>query len=75
MTAEACTFPIDTTKIRLQIQGQLADGAKNTKYRGMSHAIVKIMRNEGFRALYNGIKPALLRQGKRAGVFKWDIRG
>ena len=49
------TFPIDTTKTRLQIQGQQID-ARHTalKYRGMLHALRCIGREEGVRALYNG---------------------
>lgn len=64
MTAEASTFWIDTSKVRLQIQGQVIDESlRKTKYRGMFHAITKVSHEEGFRALYSGIKPALLRQG------------
>lgn len=49
------TFPIDTTKTRLQIQGQKID-SKNVemKYRGMVHAAYSISKEEGFRALYSG---------------------
>lgn len=64
MFAELGTFPIDTTKTRLQIQGQMVEKSlTKLKYRGMCHAIYKISREEGIMALYNGIKPALLRQG------------
>ncbi|CAD5116933.1 DgyrCDS5773 [Dimorphilus gyrociliatus] len=63
MTAEFGTFPIDTTKTRLQIQGQKIDKNFCTiKYRGMSHALVLIGKEEGVSALYSGLKPALLRQ-------------
>ena len=49
------TFPIDTTKTRLQIQGQTID-ARHTqlKYRGMLHAATRIFSEEGVRALYSG---------------------
>ncbi|XP_064638915.1 kidney mitochondrial carrier protein 1-like isoform X2 [Lineus longissimus] len=61
--AECGTFPVDTTKTRLQIQGQKLDHANsNIRYRGMLHAMFRIGREEGFRALYSGISPALLRQ-------------
>ena len=57
------TFPIDTTKIRLQVQGQVANkNLLELKYKGMFHALVRISKEEGFTALFNGIKPALLRQ-------------
>ena len=57
------TFPIDLTKTRLQVQGQVIDKSlKEIKYRGMLHAMYRITREEGILTLYNGIKPALLRQ-------------
>ncbi|XP_038631226.1 brain mitochondrial carrier protein 1 [Scyliorhinus canicula] len=63
VTAEFGTFPIDLTKTRLQVQGQFIDSRfKEIKYRGMSHALHKICKEEGLRALYSGISPALLRQ-------------
>ena len=49
------TFPIDTTKTRLQIQGQKIDARfTDLKYRGMSHAFFRILREEGAIALYSG---------------------
>lgn len=49
------TFPIDLTKTRLQIQGQVSDAAHSQlKYRGMIHAIVTITKEEGVKALYSG---------------------
>ena len=49
------TFPIDTTKTRLQIQGQIIDGRNaDLKYKGMFHALLRISREEGMRALYGG---------------------
>ena len=69
MTAETSTFGIDTVKIRLQIQGQVIDEfLKKVKYKGMFHAFWKITREEGFLALYSGLKPALLRQGMYGGL-------
>lgn len=63
LTAEFGTFPLDTTKTRLQVQGQLADTAcRETRYRSMIHALFRISQEEGVRALYQGIAPALLRQ-------------
>ncbi|XP_013111774.1 mitochondrial uncoupling protein Bmcp [Stomoxys calcitrans] len=61
--AEFGTFPIDTTKTRLQIQGQKIDNTfSQLRYRGMTDAFIKISREEGLRALYSGIWPAVLRQ-------------
>lgn len=49
------TFPIDTTKTRLQVQGQTIDARlKEIKYRGMIHALKRIYAEEGVRALYSG---------------------
>ncbi|BFZ00456.1 hypothetical protein BsWGS_03494 [Bradybaena similaris] len=63
ITAECGTFPIDTTKTRLQIQGQVIDARlRDLKYRGMTHAFLRIFREEGAHALYSGLGPALLRQ-------------
>uniref|UniRef100_A0ABM5FZQ9 Kidney mitochondrial carrier protein 1 isoform X2 n=2 Tax=Pogona vitticeps TaxID=103695 RepID=A0ABM5FZQ9_9SAUR len=63
VTAECGTFPIDLTKTRLQVQGQKNDVKhKEIRYRGMLHALVKIFREEGLKALYSGIAPAMLRQ-------------
>lgn len=61
--AEFGTFPIDTTKTRLQIQGQKIDQQfSKLKYRGMIDAFNQISQQEGVRALYSGISPAVLRQ-------------
>lgn len=49
------TFPIDTTKTRLQIQGQKIDKSfSQLRYSGMTDAMIKISREEGLRALYSG---------------------
>uniref|UniRef100_G3QCC6 Uncharacterized protein n=1 Tax=Gasterosteus aculeatus aculeatus TaxID=481459 RepID=G3QCC6_GASAC len=60
IVAEFGTFPIDLTKTRLQVQGQCQ--YTEVRYRGMFHALFKIGKEEGIRALYSGISPALLRQ-------------
>ncbi|EDS36958.1 mitochondrial carrier protein [Culex quinquefasciatus] len=63
ITAEFGTFPIDTTKTRLQIQGQKIDQSfAELRYRGMTDAFIKISKQEGINALYSGIWPAVLRQ-------------
>lgn len=55
ITAECGTFPIDLTKTRLQVQGQVNDAKyKEIRYRGMMHALVRIFREEGLKALYSG---------------------
>ncbi|WAR28115.1 UCP5-like protein [Mya arenaria] len=47
VTAECGTFPIDTTKTRLQIQGQRIDAKlSQVKYNGMIHALLRIFKEE-----------------------------
>lgn len=71
--AEFGTFPIDTTKTRLQIQGGKVDGVVvATRYRGMIHALLRISTEEGIKALYHGICPAVLRQATY-GTIKFGI--
>jgi len=76
VTAECFTFPIDTSKTRLQIQGQASESATSLRnrvhYRGMTHAISSIARDEGLRALYFGIKPAVFRQATY-GTIKFGV--
>jgi len=63
VAAECGTFPIDTTKTRLQIQGQQINGSNLTlKYRGMFHTAFRVSKEEGLIKLYSGLKPAVLRQ-------------
>lgn len=59
MTAEACTLPIDTIKIRLQLSGEM--GAQRA-YHGLLDALVRVPREEGPTALWKGLSPAMLRQ-------------
>lgn len=61
------TFPIDTTKTRLQIQE-----GRNVRYNGMFDCGVKIYKQEGIRSLYSGIAPAILRQSVY-GTLKFGI--
>ncbi|KPP63692.1 kidney mitochondrial carrier protein 1-like [Scleropages formosus] len=61
VTAECGTFPIDLTKTRLQVQGQVGDSKfREIRYRGMLHALGRICREEGLRALYSGWAAACL---------------
>jgi len=61
--AELGTFPLDTTKTRLQVQGQKFDKKyASLRYSGMTDALVQISKQEGFKSLYCGISSAILRQ-------------
>jgi hypothetical protein len=58
--AEIITMPIDTAKVRLQVQKSGA--SSSLQYKGMFDAIVKISKIEGPSGLFKGLVPALLRQ-------------
>ncbi|XP_049576309.1 mitochondrial brown fat uncoupling protein 1 [Syngnathus scovelli] len=63
--ADIVTFPLDTAKVRLQIQGEkkvAAAAAKDIRYRGVFGTITTMIRTEGPRALYNGLVAGLQRQ-------------
>jgi len=61
--AEAATYPIDTAKTRLQLQGQAIERrVLHAPYRGMLDVWTRVASEEGARALYRGLSPALLRQ-------------
>jgi len=63
MVAEASTFPIDTAKIRLQLQGSTGDSRfTRTKYSGFVSCLQRVAGEEGASKLYRGLPPALLRQ-------------
>jgi len=62
--ADMITFPLDTTKVRLQVQGEasMKGGEAAVQPRGVLGTLVSIVRNEGATALYSGIVPGLQRQ-------------
>ncbi|XP_069366346.1 dicarboxylate carrier UCP2-like [Paralichthys olivaceus] len=68
--ADLVTFPLDTAKVRLQIQGEASkiEGACATKYRGVFGTIMTMVRTEGPRSLYNGLVAGLQRQMSFASV-------
>ncbi|XP_022642314.1 mitochondrial uncoupling protein 2 isoform X2 [Vigna radiata var. radiata] len=73
--AEFCTIPLDTAKVRLQLQKKVGvdDGVGLPKYKGMLSTIKTIAREEGVSALWKGIVPGLHRQclygGLRIGLY------
>jgi len=58
--ADLFTFPLDTCKVRLQVQGE--GGAVGVAGRGVAGTLSHIVRTEGAKALYSGIVPGLQRQ-------------
>ncbi|XP_028839983.1 mitochondrial uncoupling protein 2-like [Denticeps clupeoides] len=69
--ADLFTFPLDTAKVRLQIQGE-TKGTTSTgpglQYRGVFGTITTMVRTEGPLSLYNGLVAGLQRQMSFASV-------
>ncbi|KAM8853748.1 dicarboxylate carrier UCP2-like [Synchiropus picturatus] len=68
--ADLVTFPLDTAKVRLQIQGEsrpTGDGHR-MKYRGVFGTIFTMWKTEGPRSLYSGLVAGLQRQMSFASV-------
>uniref|UniRef100_H3CMZ9 Dicarboxylate carrier UCP2 n=1 Tax=Tetraodon nigroviridis TaxID=99883 RepID=H3CMZ9_TETNG len=59
--ADIVTFPLDTAKVRLQIQGEKT-AVEGIRYRGVFGTISTMIRTEGPRSLYNGLVAGLQRQ-------------
>ncbi|GMH42066.1 hypothetical protein BSKO_09985 [Bryopsis sp. KO-2023] len=70
--AEFLTIPLDTAKVRLQLQTAGPDGS--LKYRGMIGTVATVAKEEGAGALWKGIVPGLHRQclfgGFRIGMYE-----
>nr|XP_012600313.1 mitochondrial uncoupling protein 3 [Microcebus murinus] len=68
--ADLLTFPLDTAKVRLQIQGenQAAQAARGVQYRGVVGTILTMVRTEGLRSPYNGLVAGLHRQMSFASI-------
>lgn len=73
---QICTIPLDTAKVRLQLQKNVVagDAASLPKYRGLLGTVATIGREEGLAALWKGIIPGLHRQclygGLRIGLYE-----
>ncbi|KAE8686968.1 Mitochondrial uncoupling protein 2 [Hibiscus syriacus] len=74
--AEICTIPLDTAKVRLQLQKKAVggDAAVLPKYRGLLGTVGTIAKEEGLAALWKGVIPGLHRQclfgGLRIGMYE-----
>ncbi|XP_063162065.1 putative mitochondrial transporter UCP3 [Candoia aspera] len=68
--ADLCTFPLDTAKVRLQIQGEsrASKAARLVKYRGVFGTITTMVKMEGPKSLYSGLVAGLQRQMSFASV-------
>nr|XP_045002160.1 mitochondrial uncoupling protein 3 isoform X2 [Jaculus jaculus] len=65
--ADLLTFPLDTAKVRLQIQGE-NPAAQSVQYRGLLGTLVTMVRTEGPRSPYNGLVAGLHRQMSFASI-------
>ncbi|KAM8938650.1 mitochondrial brown fat uncoupling protein 1 [Pelodytes ibericus] len=68
--ADLFTFPLDTAKVRLQIQGEsvVAGAANGIRYKGVFGTITTIIKTEGTKSLYNGLVAGLQRQMSFASI-------
>ncbi|KAL3057578.1 hypothetical protein OYC64_007945 [Pagothenia borchgrevinki] len=68
--ADLVTFPLDTAKVRLQIQGESKPSLKGqrVKFRGVFGTIFTMVKTEGPRSLYSGLVAGLHRQMSFASV-------
>ncbi|XP_071352499.1 dicarboxylate carrier UCP2-like [Trachinotus anak] len=68
--ADLITFPLDTAKVRLQIQGESRPSleGQKAKYRGVFGTICTMVKTEGPRSLYSGLVAGLQRQMSFASV-------
>jgi Mitochondrial carrier protein len=62
MVAAFATHPIDSIKVRLQLQGELKS-SEPKKYNGLIRGISTILKEEGLLGLYRGLHASLLREG------------
>ncbi|XP_070826537.1 dicarboxylate carrier UCP2-like [Chaetodon trifascialis] len=68
--ADLVTFPLDTAKVRLQIQGESRSPleGQRARYRGVFGTIITMVKTEGPRSLYSGLVAGLHRQMSFASV-------
>jgi len=67
--AVAVVTPMEVIKIRLQAQHHsMADPLDIPKYRNAAHALLTVLKEEGFGAIYRGVSLTALRQGTNQAV-------
>ncbi|XP_046407185.1 mitochondrial uncoupling protein 4 [Ischnura elegans] len=69
--AELATYPLDLTKTRLQVQGEIAAAAHDNyhgPHRGMLKTAIGIAKEEGITKLWQGVTPALYRHVIYSGI-------
>ncbi|XP_025967241.2 dicarboxylate carrier SLC25A8-like isoform X2 [Dromaius novaehollandiae] len=60
--ADLVTFPLDTAKVRLQIQGEAGGSAPAARYKGVFGTMATMVKTEGPGSLYSGLVAGLQRQ-------------
>ncbi|XP_030829418.1 mitochondrial substrate carrier family protein ucpB-like [Strongylocentrotus purpuratus] len=73
MCAAFVTNPIDVTKIRMQLEGELNSANARSAYqqryyKGIIRGALTIAKDEGIRGLYKGITPALVREASYSSI-------
>jgi len=58
VVANSCTHPLDVVRARLTVQDM--SSGQEIKYKGISHAVKTMVREEGFRSLFKGLGPTLV---------------
>lgn len=73
---QLCTIPLDTAKVRLQLQKKAVAGDALTlpKYKGMLGTVATIAREEGLASLWKGIVPGLSSSMPIWRPQNWDVR-
>ncbi|XP_031567778.1 mitochondrial folate transporter/carrier-like [Actinia tenebrosa] len=66
VSATMCLHPLDLMKVRLQVNDGLGRGPK---YKGFLDATRSIIRNDGWRGLYQGAAPNVLGNGSAWGLY------
>ncbi|MEE6473249.1 hypothetical protein FKM82_009911 [Ascaphus truei] len=68
--ADLFTFPLDTAKVRLQIQGECLSekSTKVVQYKGVFGTLTTMVKTEGAASLYNGLVAGLQRQMSFASI-------
>ena len=62
VSAASVTHPIDTLKIRLQIQGEMGKRGSKEAYDNIFKAFQVVYKNEGMRGLYKGVSASFMRE-------------
>ncbi|KNH09778.1 RNA 3'-terminal phosphate cyclase [Perkinsela sp. CCAP 1560/4] len=57
-TAQIVTYPLNLVRLRMQVQGM---SGRPVLYKNMLHCFCSIIRKEGYRGLYRGLLPNLLK--------------